>query len=273
MYGFVSRDGIPPAEFRQIARAELSRYDNVRIRDVEVKAAKIRLDGRFDVQIGRAKVIARKLLLATGLRDTLPQVPGLLERFGTSVFQCPYCDGWESRGASIAVYGHGQRGFEMARALTAWTDDIALCTDGRSGLKAEHRQQLCRNGILLREEPIDHLEGPGGHLRQVVFSGGGTLLRKFLYFDMPSTPQSTLAETLACQFDRSGRVVCDRFEATTVPGVFAAGNIVRDVQLSIVAAAQGAKAAFGINRALTREDFDARHASRLRNAKSREPNS
>ena len=97
-----------------------------------------------------------------------------------------------------------------------------------------------------------------GRLTRLVFADGETLPRTALFFDTPSHGQSKLAESLGCQFDRKGGVLCGEYEATSVPGVFVAGNIIRDVQLSIVAAAEGARAAFGINRELTREDFDAR---------------
>jgi thioredoxin reductase len=145
-----------------------------------------------------------------------------------------------------------------ARALTAWTDDLVLCTGGASGYSAADRRLLERNRIRLVEKRIEALEGARGRLRTVVFRGGERLARDAMFFDTPSRSQSRLAESLGCQFGRNGGVLCGEYEATSVPGVFVAGNIIRDVQLSIVAAAEGARAAFGINRALTREDFAAR---------------
>jgi thioredoxin reductase len=144
----------------------------------------------------------------------------------------------------------------MARALTAWSADLVLCTGGRAGYSAEDRRQLERNGIRLVERRITALEGVNARLRTVVFSDGERLARDALFFDTPSHSQSRLAESLGCRFGRDGGVLCGAYEATSVAGVFVAGNIIRDVQLSIVAAAEGARAAFGINRALTREDFE-----------------
>jgi thioredoxin reductase len=160
------------------------------------------------------------------------------------------------RGRRIAVYGKGKRGFQMARAMTAWAEDIVLCTDGRSRYTAEQRGLLERNGIRLIEKRVTGLEGKGGSLQAVLFKDE-RLPREALFFDTPSHGQSKLAESVGCEFDREGGIVCGNYEATNVPGVFAAGNIIRDVQLSIVAAAEGARAAFGINRDLTREDFAA----------------
>jgi thioredoxin reductase len=256
MHGFLTRDGIAPAEFRRLAHRELSRYPGVEFRAVEVTAARRTGNGHFSVTTGkRGRVSSRKLLIATGVFDHLPRLEGIEQFFGTSVFQCPYCDGWEMRDAPIAVYGKRRRGFEMARAMTAWSDNIVLCTDGAARLSATEMTHLERNAIPVIEERIERLAGARGKLREIVFRGGRRLKRSALFFDTPSSSQSQLAETLGCQFARHGGIKCGQHEATSVPGVFVAGNIIKDVQLVIVAAAEGTRAAFGINRALTREDF------------------
>lgn len=259
MHGFLTRDGIPPPEFLRLGRSELSRYPSVSFRKAEVTSAARATDGHFAVTVGtRRRVRCRKLLIATGVFDHLPAVEGIEPFFGTSVFQCPYCDGWEMRDAAIAVYGKRRRGFEMARAMTAWSKDIVLCTDGAAMLSPTEMTHLKRNGIALIEERIERLEGARGKLREIVFKGGRRLQRTALFFDTPSSGQSRLAESIGCQFTREGGIKCGQYEATSVPGVFAAGNIIADVQLVIVAAAEGTRAAFGINRALTREDFERR---------------
>jgi thioredoxin reductase len=258
MHGYLTRDGIPPAGFRRLAHRELAHYPSVVFCAAEVTAASSLADGRFSVTLaGKRRVRSRKLLIATGVFDHLPRVPGIEELFGKSVFQCPYCDGWEVRDAPIAVYGKRRRGFEMARAMTAWTRDIALCTDGAAMLSNADRAHLQRNAIRIFEDRIELLEGKGGKLREIIFRGGGRLKRSALFFDTHCSGQSRLAESLGCQFSRHGGIKCGQYEATSVPGVFVAGNIIKDVQLVIVAAAEGTRAAFGINRALTREDFDA----------------
>ncbi len=226
---------------------------------MEVQQAKrVGADG-FEVTLASGRrVKCRKLLIATGMMDVLPAIPGFEQFFGRTVFQCPYCDGWEMRGKALAVYGRRRRGFEMARALTAWTDDIVLLTDGSSHYTPAERRHLTRNGIRLVEKRIEALVGPRGRLRAVRFRDGEFLARQGLFFDTPSLSQSTLADSLGCRYGRHGGILCGQYEATSVPGVFVAGNIIRDVQLSIVAAAEGARAAFGINRALTREMFERR---------------
>ncbi len=258
MHGFLSRDGVDPGEFSAISLRELARYPDVHFEAVEVtRAAPLPPDG-FTVTAGARQVRARKLLIATGLVDQLPSIEGLTDFFGSSVFQCPYCDGFEFRDRVLVAYGPRRRGLEMARALTGWSRRVVLCTDGPGGFSDEERAALRHNDIDVIGKRVQRLEGEGGVLRHVVFRDGTKLACDALFFDMPSRSQSDLATQLGCTFTRQGGVACGKYEATAVPGVYVAGNIVRNVQLSIVAAAEGANAAFGINRALTREDFNLR---------------
>jgi thioredoxin reductase len=259
LHGFLTRDGIAPSEFLQLARHQLHRYENVQLLDREVTDITRQSKSLFKVVLGDDRSeLARKVLIATGIVDQLPPIARIDEFWGKSVHQCPYCDGWELRGAPVAVYGKRRRGLEMARALTAWTSDIALCTDGRSGFSDEIRTHLQRNGIEVFEERIVELEGKDGQLGALVFDGGHRLPRRALFFDTPSVSRLELARNLGCQITRKGAVRCGQYEATSVPGVFVAGNLIKDVQLVIVAAAEGTRAAFGINRSLTREDFERR---------------
>ena len=258
MHCFISRDGANPAEFLRMAREQLRSYASVQVREALVLDIKRHNDG-FHVELHDGQTeICRKLLLATGVVDHLPPIAGVEQFYGISVHHCPYCDGWETRNQAIAVYGKRRRGFEMARAMTAWTRDIVLCTDGAARLSATQRTHLQRNGISIVQERIERLDGTGGKLREIVFRTGRRLKRSALFFDTPSSGQSKLAQALGCQFAGHGGVKCGQYEATTVPGVFVAGNIIKDVQLVIVAAAEGTRAGFGINRALTREDFERR---------------
>ncbi len=256
MWAFISREGMPPGQFRATVREELARYPHVRVRDVRVRDARRRDDASFDVTMADGAVArCRKLLIATGVHDVLPPIDGLAERFGHSVFQCPYCDAYELGDMPIGVLGRGRRAIEMTRAMTAWSRDLVLFTDGPPGLPASDRAAIARHGVRIESRRIARLEGDGVTLSHVALADGERIARRALFFDMPSRPQCELVERLGASMNRRGGVRCGAHGETTVTGVFAAGNILRDVQLSIVAAAEGAKAAFGVNRALTREDF------------------
>lgn len=256
LHGYLTRDGIPPARFGEISRDSLARYRNVTL--LAARVAEVAPAGRaFRVRASDGREYrTRKLLLATGVEDTLPRLAGIEQLYGCSVHHCPYCDGWEARDEPIAIYGRRTRAFEMARALTAWSSDLVLCTDGASGLNQQQKRHLALNGIRLIEDRIECLSGREGELESVDFANGRRLPRRRLFFDLPSHARSELPRQLGCRVRQDGSVRCTGYEATDVPGVFIAGNIAGDVQMVIFAAAEGAKAAFGINLALTREDFE-----------------
>lgn len=254
MHGFLSRDGMAPAEFLRIAREQMQRYDTVEMRDVEVVHAECR-DGRFHVTLeGGVRLASRKLLIATGVVDNLPQIPGFKELYGLSVFHCPYCDGWEVRDQPLAVYGRGARGLGLSLELTGWSRDIVLCTDGPSELSAEDVTRLTRNGIGLREERVVRLEGTDS-LERIVFDGGEPLVRRALFFTTGQTQQSELARNLGCAINEKGTVYTGRYETTHLTGLYVAGDASRAVQWVVVAAAEGAEAAFAINTDLLKEDL------------------
>jgi thioredoxin reductase len=257
VHGFLSRDGIEQAEFRRVCRLQLEKYPNVEQLAGEVHRIEPRQE-RFEIHLrtgGRAR--CRKVLLATGVLDELPPLPRIEDYFGISAFPCPYCDGWEAREAVLAVYGDEHRGVEMARAMTAWSERFTLITGGWQVPPAD-RRALAANAVDIIEAPIEKLLGAHGRLHGVRFTDGRTLPVDALFFDTPSVMQSALAFALGCRTTASGRIECGAYAETSVAGVYAAGNVVEGVQLSIVAASDGARAAFGINRALTRERFEAR---------------
>jgi thioredoxin reductase len=255
VHGFLTRDGAGQDDFRAMGRQQLRRYRNVEVRVAQVREILARAE-RFVIKVAGARAIGtRKVLLATGVFDTMPTIPGIEPYFGKTALPCPYCDGWEMRGKAIAVYGKGSRGFEMARAMTAWSSNLTLCTGGPSRLNTHQRKLLKANGIKLLSDRIARLAGSNGQLRRIVFEDGSSIPSDALFFDTPCRQQSSLAEHAGCRLMRDGRVHCDESTETSMPGIFAAGNILKGVQLSIVAAGDGARAAFAINRALTREDF------------------
>jgi thioredoxin reductase len=256
MRGFLSRDGIELDAFRTVCHEQLQAYASVTFHPFGVGRIQRRKDSTFRAQFSDGSVHAcRKVLLASGVFDQLPPLPQVEQFFGVSVHPCPYCEGWEMKDLPIAIYGKGTRGFEMSRAMTCWSSDLLLCTDGPPSLSVQQQRQLRANGIAVNTEKITGLIGHDGKLEAIQFAGGVRRSRRALFFDTPCHPQSQLAESLGCRINTSGSIHCGSYSASSVPGVFAAGNILKDVQLSIVAAAEGARAAFGINRALTRERF------------------
>ena len=256
LHGYLTRDGIAPADFLRLARDELGKYPSVRIRDQEVAAAECRPGDGFVVTLESGETMAaRKLLLATGVVDNLPEIPGFREFYGRSVFHCPYCDGWELCDQPLAIYGRGARGVGLSLELTAWSRDLVLCTDGPAEIEPDDRARLGRNGIAIREERVSALEGADGVLSRVVFENGPPLERRVLFFTTGQYQRSDLLERLGCEFNEKGTVRTGKYETTHLPGLFVAGDASRAVQWVVVAASEGAEAAFAINTDLLKEDL------------------
>ena len=256
IHGYLTRDGIPPLEFLAEARNELAQYDSVELRAIEVVEATCADGHVFDVTLASGeRARARKLLLATGVVDHLPRIDGLPELYGRSVFHCPYCDGWEVRDQPLAIYGRGEDGLGLSLELTVWSRDLVLCTDGSSQIDEHGRARLERNGIRLREEKVVRLEGTGGILQNVVFETGERLARRALFFTTGQWQRSDLSIRLGCKFNEKGAVRTGRYETTHLPGLYVAGDASRAVQWVVVAAAEGAEAAFAINTDLIKEDL------------------
>jgi thioredoxin reductase len=255
LHNYLTRDGIQPAELLRLAREELKRYSSVELRSVEVLDATRSPDGFRLVCADGRQLGARKLLLATGVVDELPEIEGLEPLYGTSVHHCPYCDAWEWQDQPLAIYGRGEEGSSLALGLTVWSDDLVLCTDGPSGLSNAEAEQLNREGIEIREERIARLEARDGRLERVVFIQGEPLPRRALFVCAGQHQRSGLARKLGCRFTSKGAVDTGTFEATDVPGLYVAGDSSKEAQFVVVAAAEGAQAAMAINKTLLKEDL------------------
>jgi thioredoxin reductase len=262
LHGFLTRDGIPPLEFLALGRAELGRYDTVEIRAIEVTAAERDGDGRFVVTLASGEQVwSRKLMLATGVVDRLPDIDGFRDLYGRSVFHCPYCDGWEVRQAPIGIYGRGAKGLGLSLEMTAWSRDLVLFTDGDAELDDADRARLDRCGIALREDKVARLAGEDGILRAVVLANDESVPRRALFFTLGQEQCSPLATRLGCAINEKGTVLTGKYETTHLRGLFVAGDASRKVQWVVVAAAEGAEAAFAINSDLIKEDLAGRGAT------------
>jgi thioredoxin reductase len=250
LHGFLTRDGMHPAELRRIAREQLTRYE-VEYSCTHVTSAR-QTDRGFEVTLADgSQQECRKLLLATGVVDNIPEVEGMRRFFGAGVYHCPYCDGWELRDKPIAAYGKAAAG--LAASLKTWSADVVLCTDGPAALKADEAGRLERLGIPVYTQRLARLEGAES-LEQLVFEDGVTLPRLGVFLNTGQKQRCDLAADLGCAFTRKGAVRTGKLEGTNIPGLFVVGDASKDVQLAVVAAAEGAKAAIAINTALQTED-------------------
>ena len=253
LHGYLTRDGIPPAEFNALGRQELAQY-GVESRSVAVSDVE-RSEGHFRVALGDGAVEqSRFLLIATGVVDHLPAIPGFSECYGRSLFHCPYCDGWECRDRRLAVFGSGKSGVGLALSLKTWSRDIVLCLNGER-LGRRGRARLERNAIGVRTERLINIEHTDGRMHTIAFASGEPLTADAMFFTTGQHAQCDIAVRLGCVLNRKGTVDTGTLSETNVPGVFVAGDASRDAQFVVVAAAEGVKAALAINKALQREEL------------------
>jgi thioredoxin reductase len=197
---------------------------------------------------------SRFLLIATGVVDDLPAIPGLDDCYGQSVFHCPYCDGWEWRDRQLAVLGTGLHSGQLALSLKTWSPHVVLCSNGTE-VEASARQRLERNGIPVRTEAVTRLVHHEGLVSLLEFEVGVPLTCDAVFFTTGQHPQCDLAVRLGCQLNQRGTVDTGTLSETNVPGVFVAGDASRDAQFVVVAAAEGIKAALAINQAMQKEEL------------------
>lgn len=245
VHNFFTNDGTPPDEVREIGRRQLARYPTVRIQDGAVERAERRNDGVFDVSLtGGETIQARRILLATGLRDELPPIDGLASLWGRSAFHCPYCHGYEASGRPIAVLGAAPGRIRLAAQLSRFSDDVVLCANGTE-IDDDGRRVLESLGIAVHEQPVARVEAVGDQLKRIVFASGEGLDREAMFIPTELRQASDLAERLGCMTFPDGIVSVDEFGRTSVLGVFAAGDMARRATMPMPVAAVIAAAASG----------------------------
>ena len=245
-HGYFSRDPVAPAELLERARADLGAYPTAELRHGRAVKAVADGHGGFEVVTETERLACRRLVLATGVRDEFPQVGGFFEHYGASVFHCPSCDGYEAKGRPVAAIGWSEQVVGFALELLGWASQVTVVTHGRrfEG-DEEHRRALERHGVAVREEAAVELAGSRGDLRAVRLEGGDGVECQLAFFSIAHHPVTGLGEQLGCERDRDGYLVVDAEGATTVPGVFAAGDVTPGLQLVQVAAGSGAVAGVG----------------------------
>ncbi len=247
--GFLTRDGTPPLELLSIALDQLSAYPNVRFRSGKIFRVSPGNDF-FEAKLENGATLrARTILLATGIVDELPDIPDIGKFYGTSVHHCPYCDGWEHRDESIAVHGAGRDGIDFVQEMLGWSRNLTFCTHGLPLTPAD-LGLLGKMKIAVADAPISGLDGRSGLLEAISFADGSRLACRALFFAGRQRQNSNLARELGCRFAADHYIDCTDNIRTSIPGVFAAGNTSGGLQLDIVAAAEGARAAWAINQDL-----------------------
>jgi thioredoxin reductase len=250
MHGYLSRDGLPPAELLQLGRNEAEGYGvefvSDRVVSVEPGISLLLANG--------ATKMARRVLLASGATDVLPEIPGAKERWGRDFLHCPYCHGWEVRDQPLGVLSTGPDSVEHAHLLRQWSGDVVFFAHTQELSKVE-REQLEACGISVVDGEVERLVVERDSLTGVALADGRVVSRNALFIRPNLRPRgSDLIEQLGCEADDLGFVCVDTTGRTSVTGVWAAGNVANPRAQVITAAGEGSAAAIVINADLVQED-------------------
>ncbi|WP_054706016.1 NAD(P)/FAD-dependent oxidoreductase [Bacillus sp. JCM 19041] len=257
-HGFITRDGIEPAEFKRIAHQDLAHYPSVSLNRQRVVAVKKEEHSFLVEAADGTHFTTKKVLLTTGLVDVLPEIKGVASFYGKSLFSCPFCDGWEMRDKALVVISErSEHAVHMAKLLTNWSTDVVVCTNGTCDLSDEEKVLLAKKKITVIEDEISELRGENGQLQTIKFVGREEIKRDSGIVMTGFTQATDFASSLELEVNEIGGVVTDVFGRTNQAGVYSAGDhsIAGPSQL-IIAAAEGNKAAVGVIADLTDESFE-----------------
>jgi thioredoxin reductase len=257
--GLLGYDRRPPAELYAAGREELKEYPNVDFRHGTVTSGR-QADGAFLLKIdGSEEIRARRVLLATGMNYCPPEIPGLASLWGTTVFQCPFCHGWEMRDKRLAALAADGAAMHAALMLRGWTDDLVLLTDGPPKLSDDDREMLRNANVRIEDRRIVELIGEGGQLADIAFADGERLARDGLLVEAPLRQRSPLAEQLGVEYTKGACAVdeikVDEIYRTSVDGVFAAGDNCTDQPHLPSTMEKGSKAGMMAVQSLLSDEF------------------
>ena len=254
-HNFLTHDGDEPAAISKVAKAEVLKYPTVRFLEGKAISAK-QIDRGFNVGTENSEnFTARKILLATGLKDVLPDIKGLAECWAISAIHCPYCHGYEVKNEKIGLLMNGEHAFEMAKTLNHWNKDLTVLTNGKSQLSAEQSEKLKSKSITVIEYEVAELLHNNGYLKDVVFKNGEKIALKAIYLKWDVEQHGNFNEQLGFELTDLKTIKVDEQQQSTAKGVYAAGDCATLFRsLSIITAA-GTMAAVVMNKEMISEDF------------------
>lgn len=254
-HNFLTQDGKTPKEISAIAREQVSRYKTVQFYNGTAVTA-IKKGKGFEITSQAGDLFhSRKLMIATGLKDVMPEIKGFAECWGISVIHCPYCHGYEVKNEKTGIVANGDVGFELSKLISNWTKDLTLYTNGKSSLTSEQVEKLKKHNIAIVENEIHYFEHANGEIQNIVFTDNSKTSIKAIYARPKPVQHSDIATQLGCELTEQGRIKVDASQQTTIAGVFACGdcsNSSRDVALAV---SSGMTAGGACNREMIAEEF------------------
>lgn len=254
-HNFLTQDGTTPKEILSIAREQLAEYKTVELlTDLAVKGIKIDSGFEITTQSGKS-YLAKKLVFATGIKDSMPAIEGFAECWGISVIHCPYCHGYEYSNEKTGILANGDIGFETSKLISNWTKNLTLYTNGKSGLTAIQTETLQEHGIKIEEKVLKQIVHENGQIEKVMFNDYTEAHLTALYARLGFTQHCAIPEDLGCEMTEQGHIKADMFMKTTIPGVYACGDNITPMRSIANAAYNGSVAGAALNMELINESF------------------
>jgi thioredoxin reductase len=254
-HNFITQDGETPSAIADKARVQVLKYETVKLIEGLAIEAK-RIDEGFEIKTQQGDIFrAKKLLLATGITDIMPQIKGFAACWGISVLHCPYCHGYEVKHQPIGILANGDIGFEFSKLINQWSKELTLFTNGKSTLTNEQTARLQSRNINIIENEIAALEHVGGYIQQIAFKDQSERQVTALFARVDFRQHCDLAEQMGCELTAQGHVQTDDFCRTNIPGVYVAGDSGSMLRAVSAAVSAGTKAGAFINKELIEEAF------------------
>lgn len=254
-HNFITHDGDKPDEITKIARAEVLAYETVSFLEDTAVAGKKAGDGFTIVTTSGKAFQAKKLIFATGVKDSMPDIKGFAECWGISVVHCPYCHGYEFRGKTTGILANGARAFHLASLVNNLSNQLTILTNGKADFTNEQIIKLRHHNVSIIETAIEGIEHKDGFVERVIFSDGSSMPFDALYAAVPFTQHSDIPASLGCELTEHGHIKVGAFQETNVNGAYACGdssNMMRSVALAV---STGNIAGAVVNGKLVEEQF------------------
>ena len=254
-HNFITQDGKTPKQIATLAKKQVSQYKTIKFYNGPAVDATKKEKG-FEIKTQAGDLFrSRKMIIATGLKDIMPDINGFAECWGISVIHCPYCHGYEVRNEKTGILGNSDYGFEFSRLVSNWTKDLTLYTNGKSTLPMERVKKLTGHNISIVETEIQRFDHVKGKIQNIVFRDNSATSITAIYARPSSVQHSEIASQLGCEFTEQGRVKVDTSQHTTIEGAFACGDCASSTRDIALAVSSGMIAGGTCNKELIMEEF------------------
>ncbi len=254
-HNFLTQDGKTPKEISNIAKHQVEQYNTVSfLNDLAVHGRKIPVGFEIKTETGKA-FTAKKIILATGIKDIMPNIKGFSACWGISVIHCPYCHGYEHKAVKTALITNGERAFHMAPLIYNLTDNLTILTNGKMDFGESQLKKLKENNIKIIEKEIMEIEHEKGHIQKIVFKDGSKESFLAAYAAIPFEQHTSISFDLGCKLTEQGHIKVDFLQQTTADGVFACGDNSSPMRSVAFAVATGNIAGAMVNKELSDEQF------------------